>query len=516
MESNSFVNQLLQHWRLLLVVVIIIIMVSVLSSWGILSISFSKSSSGQTTIVVTSQKSAKSNTTTTNGTKISKFVAKGNYEILATSGNESFFSVANTKGFLQKTTVSGSLVAEKSRQFVGENPRTCTYYVGSVLYSYYCNDTFDNVFEHVPATSSLPTYIRKNTNTAVTGTVEGSATVSDATYLLIKSTVTEDQSKPVHFAYVAGDNFSLTEPVPLASLQATKNYQVAPFKQGFLVYSDSNDNFWYYDHSFGNPVNISIPSASDQTLKRTLLGFDSDTLVIARSDKSDFQNHDDPSIKIGNVKTQVDIYKDGAFRSVTFSQKLDNFFSSVSPCGNNLVCFVSNNTLYVYDVSGKDAKLDYTVNDVGQIYSAAGQTLLVHGNNLLNLDVAAKTGYIEYSFGNYKSCGLTPSTNRSFTLCVSRSDGSSSALRIDQSVDDKNQIDKKVLGLYTTPGFKSVSVYGQYIFIAPDLGQLIYDKSIGGFNYSQSARSVASSKINTVANQLGLQGSGFTVIDTAP
>ncbi len=502
-----------RNWIVAVLLIIFVVVVSYVSGTGILTVSLSGSTTKELATNLTNQDSGKSSEIKTSSS-FSKYLPKSSYEIFSKDTSGSFFAVAKTKGFLQKTAVDGKLVQEKSRAFIGNNPRTCSYYVGGTLYSYYCNDSFTNVVMHVPATASLATYISKNTKIGVDGSVEGTANLGGKTYLLLRSPATEGTSKPTHTAYSAGSNFSLINPIPLKDLDNSAVYEIATFQDGFLVYNAPKNDYWYYGQGFSNPRHLQVPGLKDPSLKRPLVGFNKTTLVITRSNKSDFENHDNPNNKIGKVKTQVDIYENGAFKTVVFDQKLDNFFTGLEPCGQDLICMISNKKLYVYDISGDNAKLSYGVNGVDYIYTAANQTLLIRDKDILNFNAATANGYVEYSFGSYGYCGLQRDTDNGYILCVSGISGVPSALYIDRTKDNTDNIDKKVGKLGESKEVKSVSAYGKFIYIVPNLGDLVYNRSIKGYDYDPAVKKSVASKINQTVDELGMDRSSYTVINT--
>lgn len=516
METQTPLAKLLRHWRLLLSLLLLVLAITYISGHGFLSIDVAGSGGKTLTISILNEKTKKTMVLKNTSGKILKFTTSGPYQIVVEDDKGTFFSTTETAGFLRTTRVSGTITAEKSREYIGNSPRTCTYYTGNILYSYYCNDSYANTIEHVPASPPLATYVKKVNSSNISGTIEGTANAGNVAYLLVKALASEGATQPVHTVYtVSGDTVPVNTK-SLADLDGAKTYNLVSFAQGFLVSSQSSDDFWYYDSGFTNPTHLTPPKLSDDSMKRVISGASQDTFVLARSNKADFQNHDNNTIKIGNVKTQVDIYKNGSFKSLVFNQELDNFFTNVQPCGDNLVCFVSNQSLYVYDVGGKSAKLRSVVSGVNTIFSGAGQTLLVQDKGILDFDAGQGTGYYSYIFGPYHFCGLTPNTASSYTICVADSGDSSSSLLINQFVDNKDSIDKKISDLRKVPEIKSISPYANYIFIAPNLGQPVYDKAIAGFDYSADAKAAANAKINAAIKQANIDQSVYTVVNSIP
>lgn len=511
MQQSGLLAWLKRFWPMITVVVVLIVIVIALSKIGYLRVELS-GASGTTNATITNQASGQTSKIQSSSPSFSKRVSPGSYEVMAKHDNTSYFAIGQTKGFLQSTEITGKLTPEKSREFVGNNPRTCSYLASGVLYSYYCNDAFSSVLQHVPAKQSQPTYTAKNTGSKVEGSVEGSAQLGGQTYVMIRATETEDTSRPTHTVYLAGANFSLSSPIALKELNNSRQYQLTAFQNGFLLYSGTDDDYWYYQRGFTAPKHLDLPKLSDQSMKRKLVGFNNDTLVIARSNKSDFDNHDTPSIKIGQVKTQVDIYKNGSFRTVSFEQNFENVFTGVQPCGSEYVCIASNNKLYAYEVVDDTLKLLNTVSDVSFIYSSGSQTLLVRSDGILSYNPASSSGYLVYSFDAMKYCGYQPVSETSFIVCVASQGEVPFALLVDTSKDNSDSIDKKVVELQKDSHVKGVSVYGHSIYISPDQGSFIYIQSLGEYGPDPAKRAAAIKDINSTIQRIGIDTKTYKII----
>src|SRR6185295_20195284 len=58
---------------------------------------------------------------------------KGNYEVLVTQGEASYYALVKTSGFFKKTEIKAVLAGESTRTFVGDNPDSCLDYVSGLL-----------------------------------------------------------------------------------------------------------------------------------------------------------------------------------------------------------------------------------------------------------------------------------------------------------------------------------------------------------------------------------------------
>lgn len=515
MRTDGLLRILKRYWLLSLLLLVILFGAMYVLGRGRLSVSVSPVVAGGS-ITITNQQSHKSTTVKLGSGAYTKLLPKGNYEVSVTNKNQSAFNIVRVNGFFKRTIVSDTLTSEKSREFVGNNPRSCMYYIHATLYSYYCNDTYRNVAMHVPATATQPNYITTNKNGNIDAAVEANATTKQGDLVLLRAVATEDTSKPLHTVYVSGNQFELKNPVPLPDLNNQKSYLMQPYEDGFIAYDTKYQDVFYYPSTTSKPQRFVIPTASDASLKRTIFGASNDTAIVARSDKSDFQNHDNTNIKIGNVKTQLTIFHGGDTKNIMFTQKLDNYFVSITPCGTDKACLVSNQVLYVYDISGNKAKLLFTLNDAKSVSDVNSQLIVVQALGVLNLDVDKQSGYYEYTFGKYEYCGLQ-STSTGYLLCVRDPKTTVTyALNITQSKDDLSDgIDKKFLELLDVAEIKSASMYKNFVFISPELGELVYNKSLRSFGYDPVVRKNANQKIDEELTKLGFNKSTYTITNTA-
>lgn len=446
-DNYRIVGFIRRRWVILVAGFLLIVILGYISGHGFINVEVSGATLGDINYKITNQKSQKTVYIKTKSTKISRFLPKGNYEVSASSTEKSLVSVTDTKGFLTTTKVQASLSPEKKRSFVGNSPLSCMYLAANSLYSYYCGDLYSNITEHFSTTATSAAYSSKNKNTATAGAVEGTATVGDKTFVLLNVPPIEGSAKPAHTIYMAGDNFSLVNPVSLSDLDNQKSYKITNFQQGVLLYSSDLSDIVSYGPSFSSPKHIKLPEVKDNTLQGLLVGSNKTTLVVARSNRIATESNNDPKAKLGNVKTQIDVYKDGAWKSLLLSQKLDDHFAEVEPCGYSSVCLITNQIMYVYDVSSKKPKLKFTLTDSKHLVPAGGQLLIVRSGGILDMDIDHQTGYIEYAFGGYKYCGLQDGTENGYVLCVKNPDDKSFALYIDRSRDNTDSLDKKLLDL---------------------------------------------------------------------
>jgi hypothetical protein len=513
--EQTRLQRLVRLWPWLLILLGIIIVGSYVYGRGFIKVEVSGTSQGKLNYSLKNQETGKTTEVSSDATSISRLVPKGDYEVSVSGDHGNFFAIKTSKGFFGTETVEATLSPEKDRVAIGNNPGTCSYYVGGILYSYPCNGPVSSIVKHVPATKTQPTYTQKNTNNSVGGTIEGSFSYQDSTYLVVKAPENEDTRRPQHTVYRVGDNFVLLNARSLGGLDNSKTYQVSPLGDKTVFYTSTYEDIILYDTNFSKSERLNLPPVKDTSLKRALLGVNGDRLLVARSNKADFDNHDNTNVKIGEVKTQLDVYQGGSFKTIVFSKKLDNFFVDAEPCGTNEVCMLSNKTLYVYSTSGEKATLLFSLSGVNYLKTIADKLLVVRDDKLLVLDVAKQGGSIDYTFSPYRYCGLQNNNDTSYILCVVNPKNVTMALYVDRTQNNTDSIDKKIAGLNDLENVKSVSLYRNQLYISPGLGNPVYNRVTNSFGYDEALRKATNAKINSTIDELGIDRTKYVITNTA-
>lgn len=453
---------------------------------------------------LTNQNGQKTNEVKTGSTKITRLVSKGSYEILISQNGNSSFSVVNTRGFLRKTTIKLGLSPEKSRQFIGNNPQPCTFFNGTVLYSYACGAELSRVVKHEPATYSLPTYT-SNLPDTLNAIILGTASTNAGSVVLLK-----EQSISTSFSVATlGSGFSLTNKKELPELDRLASYSIQPYSDGFIIYDSSFSKMLYYSSISSSPRPISISKPDDNSQKPAFLTTAGDNILAVFSTSPQGQ---DTAIEASTnkIKNTLVVYSQGQSRKYIFDKQQ---YSDASTCGQDKLCLISGKQLSVYDgINSSSPKFLYKVNGVNSIFSTKTSLVLARDNETLQLDIDRQTGSREYSFGDYRLCGIQNDVG-AYILCLINNKNNKVALRIDEATNDSNDIDKKIAELQKTSEVKNISIYKNYIYISPNLGPLKYDSVIKGYVYDPETKKRVNAAIDQKVLELKIDTNVYHIIN---
>jgi len=430
---------------------------------------------------------------------VSRIVGRGQYRLTVKNSNASYVEVINTAGFLRKTSVTAKLTVENDRTFVGDNPAACMYYMRQILLSSVCQDIYSQLTMHVPATSTVPTYVRK-----VGGVIDGSVEA----FLTQKSLLVLRASNGTgHLRYTIGNNFSLNDGHLLTELSRDKTYTFQAYKDGWVAYDDAFSEVWKYDNSLSHATKVIINHPKNSSFRPVALGTSTNSLMVAYGNgagQTKPSGYDTASTEPTTKKTKT-IIVDGS-SEYSFNMSVSSF----TPCGNQKLCLLSGSTLSVYNLASGKPKLLFKMNDVQQIMGSQ-PLLVVTKDGVQSLDADKQAGFTSYSFGEYNYCGIKPADG-GYLLCVRNFKGRSSALYVNQSSSNTDSIDKKMLDLLKKDGVKDAIIYGSSIFVSPDLGQPVL--GVHGYEYPDSVKAAGSQKINQAAKDLQINTTKFRVVVT--
>src|SRR5579871_4168284 len=227
--------------------IVLVVALSILlwiSNTSYIHISVSGSQSASSiTYRLTNQQTHKTTTITTEDTVIKKRLPKGSYEVTVQQADGNFFGIQKTRGFFGTSELQADLKKEGTRSFVGNNPQSCMQYINNVLISYACGSEFFNLQTHVPATADTPTYTLPNTQTDVSGIVEGFVKNGSSTFVLLKT----DSG---HILYHINSDLSVDSPIVLKSLDNSTSYAIKQYLDGFIVFDPSLNKVLYYSNPF--------------------------------------------------------------------------------------------------------------------------------------------------------------------------------------------------------------------------------------------------------------------------
>ncbi|CAN5655858.1 hypothetical protein BH23PAT2_BH23PAT2_05630 [soil metagenome] len=466
---------------------------------------------------------------TTKDATIKKLVRKDNYQVTIKHADKSYFAIARTGGFLGTTSVSASLVAERGRTFIGNNPKLCMHYASELLFSWQCQGRVADSAVHVPASPSIPSLTRPFTTSGEPSIVEALLSEDGSNYALTK---VSDVHETIHVLYpfeLKSKLLSLNEPRVLSNLSGNRSYGIMPYRAGSLVFSNDGEDLFYYE-SFNNKPE-QLESAKPQTQGLEFYGVDTfgDAVALTYNQHNiaeyeagsyvlpsyvlanEFIEHEDEGEESHAAPpleaTEVIVLSGGETEHYVF----DFAAQQVRLCGDNRLCVLHGTSLDIYEVSNGKADKLYTIEGVEQIENSAKGLLLVKDDGVLVFDTVKRAGYVEYSFGGYDFCGIE-SASEVYIICISTG-GGKMALLMNQSEIVVDEIDKQVLSLLQLPETKTVSPYGRLIYISPELGGLVFNEEIDGFDYDPGVKQAVNRKINQEIDKLNINRKIYQVIN---
>lgn len=455
-------------------------------------------------VSVASQNGTKTIRKTVESNSAKILVRRGSHEFLAKQNGASHFAIIKTAGFMKTTTIRTKLAAENYRKFVGDNPAPCMFFNGVVLLTSGCGENYYRAQVHVPSTSQLPSHTKK-TDSPVEGNIEGYFSLPEKNMVLIKAPeVSEDQGS-AHSLYTIAGDFGLSDGKSLTELSPSKNYSLLPYQQGFIAHDSTLEDIFYYPRAGSKADRLTFKNPSSQDLKPYVIASDETSVGVGFA--SSLAITDIESDK--NYKSEIIIKTLGVEKDFKFEKR----YATMTFCGKNKLCLLDKGRLDIYDVGGKKQKLLYSVSGVENLVATGSILLIVRSSEVINLDTVKQAGYSSYDFAGYNYCGLQ-TNQKGYVLCLINSSKDKVALYVDLSKTNTDSIDKKIADLIKIPEISKVSVYDRFIYISPELGDLVIDESVGGFDYKSSARSSAAKKINEQIDRLKIDRAQYTIINT--
>lgn len=444
------------------------------------------------------QNSSKSISKDTTETQFKQRVTRGSYEVTVSQNGKSYFSVVRARGFWSTTQVAAQLQPQKARSFVGTDPENCMHLLGSILVSYTCTDSFSNIKIHKPASAREPTQTVANPNVAA-GSVEGIIDTKQGSLVLLQWP-SFGETEPYQSIYQTDASLALKNEVKLSGLSGETTYGIKPFREGFVIYDTNLSKVLYYTATNAKPSTLKVGTVTSDKVVPTSFAVGNDSLVALYSSSSDSKKQ----------SSQVVVSNGQTSRTYTFKQR----FSQVTVCGTGRLCALGDSQMFVYDISGDKPDYMYSVMDVKSMYPSQNGFLVVRDKDVLNLDINQQQGYVEYSAGPYTINGLQTTTN-GYVLNVTGENNKKYALLVNEQSGNNDDIDKKIADLQKVSDINSVSVYGKYIFVTPEIGELTYNDSLQSFTYDPIRVTQTKQAINDAVKQLGIDTSQYTIINTS-
>lgn len=425
----------------------------------------------------------------------------GTYELTVQQDDTNYFSVIDTS---EDSTIEATPQPERGRRYVGNLPGSCRFLLSNILYSHECGGALETMQAHVPATSTQPTFTRPSFN-ETEDVIEGTIKTKEGTILLVYEAVVADHGhitelgngESPHIAHVlkSGSNMLGTGNA-LKGLPADERYFIQPYREGFLAYSASFSRAFYYASTKANPEEVAIAELENEDLSPNLLSAKDSSFVVAYAQ----EDEEDSGLSSSLVLHE---------NNQTKTFEMDKTFESIHLCGNNKLCGLSAGTMYVYDVAGEDAKLQYFVNGVRSMASYGNGLVVSRDGGVISLDIEKRSGYVQYTYDDFVSCGLQPAGN-TYMVCIEGDEGAESMLLIEQA-KTSDSIDKKIASLMDMQELSVVSIYGNFITITPHAGGIKYQPATDTFGYDPEKVRQSKSAIEDRIKTIGLDKSKYKV-----
>lgn len=434
-----------------------------------------------------------------NSTNLSQRVSSGDYTVKVSQSNKNYFATIKVGHWLSRAKLTAVLAPEKQRSYVGDNPANCMIYT-TILYSYDCGTAFNSINAHLPASSTLPTYISNIKPNGIEGVVHGFIKTAEGNLLLVQPG--DIEGKAPYVIYLVDDSLNPLRQQVLNGLNINTDYAISNYKQGFLIYSSDLSQLVYYASISANSVKIDPAHPSSGDLKPVSLNVNSGHITTVYSEVTG----GDP----GSQKVQNEILdlSDSGTKKLALT---DLAVSSAWWCNNNQICVLAGKKMSVYNLNNNNGI--YSLNSVNTLTAIGDTVLAATDKEVLAINTASLAGTVDYSYGDYAFCGLQPAGSGKYLICL-KSKGKKAALLIDRSKNNQDSIDKKIQQLSGLTEVDSISAYGKIIYISPKVGSQVYNTNLKAYMPDPDKLKAAKAKINQTINTIGLDKSTYTIIFT--
>lgn len=439
-----------------------------------------------------------------------RLVSKGNYQLTATQNDTSTFTVIGAGGFLRTTTVHATLVSEKGRAFIGDNPGICGAYTGKLLLSFECHGRFTDTLVHTQATATTPSVAQKIKAAGVSGTTESIVQTGGGTVALVRGPEYADSSSDIKAPltlYRLTADATVAEAAPVPSLADTTPYTLVPYKNGFILHNTDLTQVFYFSSVTSTPTEIKVRAAKDKELSPVAFDARNDSFLGAytreSNDNASDTGSDKEPAKLTNYRFVITT--NGKSKEYGYTGNI----SAIKFCGQNLICVLDQDKVNVYSFSGK-LKYLYRVTSAQGMVPLGDRLIIATDFGTLNFDPNKRNGYYDVRFGEYKYCGLNPGVT-TYSLCMLDRKSNRVAFFVDPAQPNTDSIDQKISKLAGLIYITKVSAYQNSIFISANLGETKYQADRGGYDYDPATKKAAIEAINQAIDQAGIDRGKYQI-----
>lgn len=425
----------------------------------------------------------------------------GLYQVETISDKGSSYSVVEVGRFLTTKTYTTTEEQQSSRSFIGDNPSGCMNLIKNELISFDCAGDINDIFRHVPASGSTPTYKINVAKDLDPGQIKGhKQTLSGAILFLVYQPVVEveltglDPYKIYRLELINNSAVLSLIETP-TELKAGKEYLLSTYGDKTLIHDkDFSELFEINDD--GLLKQLTNPETKDANLSRIGLYFKDSEFIEAL-------NKDADSITTPNKSVDNEV--------ILPSGKKKNFkdgLYKLNYCGNYICTLSKSGDFHVYDMQFKQMR---KLIGIRNFYSTKETAKLVTDRGILNYNLLTSSGFYLFVFGafNYKDISVTDGSS---ILSIGLG-GRSYGLLVDDSKKEVDFIERTIGPLTENEYVDTVSIYKDRIYISPELGELQYSAESDGLDYLPENKQKAKSNINDLLDSLKVDESYKVIIN---
>jgi hypothetical protein len=395
------------------------------------------------------------------------------------------------------------------------------YLISDVLASSPCQGLVEELGFHLPATAAQASFVKKAVGPAAT--LEALIPLSNDALALVSAESESEGEGNVHLLYRvnSGGLFSQSGIRELGGLDSNKLYGLTPYREGYLATSDDGIERLYYASFDSEPERVVVEKPAETDLSYRLSStagdavttvYSNDTTPLASLAAPGGQRAHSEELEAdspNSIHSVVVVSEGKATRRV----KINGSIIRAELCGTDTLCLLTSaGELLIYGASGNGYGLFYKLTGVLDIGPQADSVWVVKPEGVFALNIDKRQAYMLYSFGEFSYCGSAALTDQ-VVICVAETSGITRALVIKTNQDVSDAIDQKILELQKLPQIKQVSIYGRFIHVSPELGELSYQPSIGGFGYDPDRIKSVSAAIMSEVSRLGIDTTRYTVVN---
>ncbi len=459
------------------------------------------------------QSSGKEITSTVTGEKTSFRIKRGSYDVLAESGDKSYFSVTKVSGWLGKTSVSAAVQPEAGREFIGNNTGSCMVMIGETLVSYPCDGSVAELKVQIPATETSPPYTLSNPEPTLvkvddeevvdadySASLEGSFVSNNETFVLV-SFSGDNTWKSGHYLYrLTGDRKQAIGSTPVAylsALSASEKYSLIPKGSGFIAFNTSFSSVFAFESATSEGSKLDNFEAESKKLGFSDAAADQNTIVALYSNAYDTRAKAASEIVIGN-------------EGRTVHTKLGKNYTSVQMCGDGLVCLSGNGT-DIFEVRDDMLHLFYRIAYATDLFTFGKQAYLQTPSGIIVFDISSRQGHVTYNQGSYRVETLTSAGGKLLLNVIDESSARYALLVTPGTTSDS--IDKKFASLKLKAAVEGAVMYKNRIYITPRLAEPVFDPVEHAFVHTPAQISVGAANIDKAVKASGIDTTQYQIVN---